>query len=90
VELAAGKRSNQPGRLKTATPAALTGCLLYNSARIQLSEQARGLASLRVLGFRRVEVSRVLLVELAVLVPAAQPLGWLLGHCSKTSSSVMP
>jgi hypothetical protein len=24
----AGKRSNQPGRLKTATPAALTGCLL--------------------------------------------------------------
>jgi integrase len=27
VELAAGKRSNQPGRLKTATPAALTGCL---------------------------------------------------------------
>jgi pimeloyl-ACP methyl ester carboxylesterase len=31
VELAAGKRSNQPGRLKTATPAALTGCLLLKT-----------------------------------------------------------
>lgn len=54
--------------------------VVYNSARIQLSEQARELASLRVLGFTRREVSRVLLLELAILVIAAQPLGWLLGY----------
>lgn len=54
--------------------------VVYNSARIQLSEQARELASLRVLGFTRAEVSRVLLVELIVLVVIAQPLGWLFGY----------
>ncbi len=54
--------------------------VVYNSARIQLSEQARELASLRVLGFTRAEVSRVLLLELAILVAAAQPLAWLLGY----------
>ena len=54
--------------------------VVYNSARVQLSERARELASLRVLGFTRAEVSRVLLVELAVMVLLAQPLGWLLGH----------
>lgn len=54
--------------------------VVYNSARIQLSEQARELARLRVLGFTRAEVSRVLLVELVVLVFIAQPLGWLFGY----------
>jgi putative ABC transport system permease protein len=54
--------------------------VVYNSARIQLSEHARDLASLRVLGFTRGEVSRVLLVELAILVMLAQPLCWALGH----------
>lgn len=54
--------------------------VVYNSARIQLSERARELASLRVLGFTRMEVSRVLLMELAVIVLLAQPLGWMLGH----------
>ncbi|MCM2402043.1 ABC transporter permease [Rhizobium sp. S153] len=54
--------------------------LVYNSARIQLSERARELASLRVLGFTPAEVSGVLLTELAVVVLAAQPLGWLLGY----------
>lgn len=53
--------------------------VVYNSARIHLSERARELASLRVLGFTRTEVSRILLVELAVLVAAAVPLGWVLG-----------
>jgi putative ABC transport system permease protein len=53
--------------------------VVYNSARIQLSEHARDLASLRVLGFTRGEVSRVLLVELAILVALAQPLCWALG-----------
>lgn len=54
--------------------------VVYNSARIQLSEHARDLASLRVLGFTRREVSRVLLTELAVLSVLAQPLGWVLGY----------
>ena len=54
--------------------------VVYNSARIQLSENARELASLRVLGFTRAEVSRVLLTELALLTLAAIPLGWVIGY----------
>jgi putative ABC transport system permease protein len=54
--------------------------VVYNSARIQLSEHARELASLRVLGFTKGEVSRVLLTELALLTLLAMPLGWLLGY----------
>ena len=53
--------------------------IVYNGARIQLSERARELAILRVIGFGRREVSNVLLLEIAVVVAAAQPLGWLLG-----------
>ena len=53
--------------------------MVYNAARIQLSERARELATLRVLGFDRHEVFNVLLVELGTIVAAAQPLGWLLG-----------
>lgn len=58
----------------------ITFGVIYNSARIQLSERARELASLRVFGFTRTEVSSVLLIEMAVVVLAAQPLGWLLGY----------
>ncbi len=54
--------------------------VVYNSTRIQLSERARDLASLRVLGFHRREVSRVLFTELVVLALVAQPLGWFIGH----------
>src|SRR5215510_15136239 len=54
--------------------------IVYNSARISLSERARELASLRVLGFTRTEVLRILLLELAVLVLAAQPVGWIMGY----------
>ena len=53
--------------------------VVYNSARIQLSERARELATLRVLGFGRAQVSNVLLIEIAVVVAAAQPIGWLVG-----------
>ncbi|MGE0699719.1 MAG: ABC transporter permease [Hyphomicrobiaceae bacterium] len=53
--------------------------VVYNSARIQLSERARDLASLRVLGFRKGEVARVLFTELGLLTLLAQPLGWLIG-----------
>ncbi|XWN34500.1 MAG: ABC transporter permease [Devosia sp.] len=53
--------------------------VVYNYARISLSERARELASLRVLGFSRNEVSLILLSELAVITLLAQPLGWVLG-----------
>jgi putative ABC transport system permease protein len=64
----------------TALAVIITFGLVYNSARIQLSERARELASLRVLGFTRGEVSGVLLFELGVVVLLAQPLGWMLGY----------
>ena len=54
--------------------------VVYNFARISLSEQGREMASLRVLGFTRGEVSGLLLGELAVVVLMAQPLGWLIGY----------
>ncbi|MBI5500724.1 MAG: FtsX-like permease family protein [Deltaproteobacteria bacterium] len=53
--------------------------VVYNSARVTLAERERELASLRVLGFTRGEVSAVLLGELAVLVVLALPLGCLFG-----------
>jgi putative ABC transport system permease protein len=54
--------------------------VVYNSARIALSERARELASLRVLGYTRSEASFILLGELAILTVAALPLGMLLGN----------
>jgi len=53
--------------------------VVYNSARISLSERDRELASLRVLGLTRGEVAYILLGELAVLTLLAIPLGFLLG-----------
>ncbi|RVT86519.1 ABC transporter permease [Rhodobacteraceae bacterium CCMM004] len=52
----------------------------YNAARIQLSERARELASLRILGFGRGDVSWVLIGEAMILVVCAQPLGWWIGY----------
>ena len=54
--------------------------VVYNFARISLSEQGRELASLRVLGFHKSEVSAILLLELALLTLLAQPFGWALGY----------
>jgi putative ABC transport system permease protein len=53
--------------------------VVYNSARIALAERSRELASLRVMGFTRGEISTILLGELAVLTLAALPLGLGLG-----------
>ncbi|NRG17525.1 FtsX-like permease family protein [Rhizobiales bacterium] len=66
--------------LYVALAVIITFGVIYNSARIQLSERARELASLRVFGFTRAEVSGVLLIELGVIVFVAQPLGWGLGY----------
>jgi putative ABC transport system permease protein len=54
--------------------------VIYNSARVSLSERSRELASLRVLGFTRAEISLILLGELAVLTAAALPVGLVIGH----------
>lgn len=54
--------------------------IVYNAARVSLSERGRELASLRVLGFSRTEVSLVLLGELGVLVLVAAPLGCVFGY----------
>lgn len=54
--------------------------VIYNALRIALAERAHELASLRVLGFSKVEVNYVLLGEVAILVLCALPLGSLLGY----------
>lgn len=54
--------------------------VVYNAARISLSERGRELASLRVLGFTRQEISLILLGELAVLTLVSLPLGSALGY----------
>ncbi|MFW8595078.1 FtsX-like permease family protein [Cribrihabitans neustonicus] len=57
----------------------ITVGVAYNGARIQLSERARELASLRILGFSRGEVSYILSGEMMILALLAQPPGWLIG-----------
>ena len=54
--------------------------VVYNNARISLSERSRDLATLRVIGLTRAEISTILLGELAVVTLAAVPLGLLLGY----------
>jgi putative ABC transport system permease protein len=54
--------------------------VVYNHARIALAERAWELASLRVLGFTRGEVSAFLLGELALEIVMAIPLGMLAGY----------
>ena len=54
--------------------------VVYNAARISLSERSRELASLRVLGFTRAEISLILLGELAVILLVAVPAGLVLGY----------
>ena len=54
--------------------------VVYNHARIALAERAWELASLRVLGFTRGEVSAFLLGELALEIVLAIPLGLVAGY----------
>jgi len=54
--------------------------VVYNSARIALSERERELGSLRVLGFTRGEASYILLGELALLTVMSIPVGFALGR----------
>ncbi len=53
--------------------------VVYNSARIALSERSRDLATLRVIGFTQREVAAVMIGELALLTLAAIPAGLWIG-----------
>ncbi|WP_395737000.1 ABC transporter permease [Prosthecobacter sp.] len=54
--------------------------VVYNSARIALSERSRDLATLRVIGFTQREIAGVLLGELILLIVTALPAGLLFGR----------
>jgi putative ABC transport system permease protein len=54
--------------------------VIYNAARISLSERSWELASLRVMGFTKGEISYILLGEFGVLTALAIPLGLAVGY----------
>jgi putative ABC transport system permease protein len=60
--------------------AVISVAVIYNGARVALSERGRELASLRVLGFSRAEVAVLLLGEQALVTLLAIPLGCVLGY----------
>jgi len=72
--------------------------VVYNGARIALSERSRDLATLRVVGFTHGEVATVLISELAILTLLAIPIGLFIGsqlaslvvHISSTESVRLP
>jgi putative ABC transport system permease protein len=57
----------------------MAGGVAYSAARVTFAEQERDLATLRVLGFSRREVSYVLLAEIGALLLIALPAGSILG-----------
>lgn len=62
-----------------AFAAAITIGVVYNNARVTLNARQRDLASMRILGFTKGEISSVLLGEMTVQVACALPLGLWLG-----------
>ena len=58
----------------------ITFSVVYNSARIALSERRRELASLRIMGFTRAEIAFILLGEQVILTLLALPIGFGLGY----------
>jgi putative ABC transport system permease protein len=62
--------------------------VVFNTARTMLAEQAWELATLRVLGFTRGEVRRILLTQIALIVAAAVPAGSVLGYQMARAVSV--
>jgi putative ABC transport system permease protein len=54
--------------------------VVYNGARISLSERSRELATLRVIGFTRREISTILLGEIATITLLGIPIGLVLGY----------
>lgn len=66
--------------IATVMACTITFGVVYNSARIALSERSRELSSLRVLGYTRGEISYILLGELGLLTLIAIPLGFIIGR----------
>jgi putative ABC transport system permease protein len=64
--------------------------VVYNAARISLAERSRELATLRVIGFTRGEISAILLGELAVVTLVAIPIGLMIGRgmCALVAAGV--
>jgi putative ABC transport system permease protein len=54
--------------------------VVYNGARISLSERSRELATLRVIGFTRREISTILLGEIGTVTLLGIPFGLVLGY----------
>jgi putative ABC transport system permease protein len=54
--------------------------VIYNCALITLAERSRDLATLRIMGFHRREVSYILLGELAIITLLAIPIGLPIGY----------
>ena len=65
--------------IMTLFATAIAISIVYNNARVSLSMRGRDLATLRVLGFTRAEISSILLGEQAVQIAIAIPLGLALG-----------
>ncbi len=71
------------GMMRTVTiffAAVIAFGVVYNSARIALSERSRELATLRVIGFRKSEIATILLGENLLLTLVSVPAGWGLGY----------
>ena len=54
--------------------------VVYNVARIALSERSRELATLRIIGFTQGEIAVILLGEQAIVTAIAIPLGCAMGY----------
>ena len=65
--------------IMTLFATAIAISIVYNNARVSVSMRGRDLATLRVLGFTRGEISAILLGEQAVQIAIAIPLGLVLG-----------
>jgi putative ABC transport system permease protein len=79
-EAATGQSMRVMNFILAILSAVLAIAVVYNGARVGLAERARDLASLRVLGFTRGEVSRILLGEMGIAVGSGVPIGLLLGR----------
>lgn len=66
--------------IMTVFAAVIAVGVIYNNARVALSQRTRDLASLRVLGFTRREIAAILFGEQAVQVALAIPLGLGVGY----------
>jgi putative ABC transport system permease protein len=66
--------------LNVAFAAIIAFGVVYNNARISLAERSRELATMRMLGFSRLQVSYILFGELALLTGAAIPFGAAMGY----------